>query len=191
LEKKIQALVRASWEGSFAILEGSNQVDVVGHRVVHGGLEFSCATLVTSYVEIAIDKLAELAPLHNPANLSGIRACRQILGEAVPQFAVFDTAFHRTLPETASTYAGPYEWVQQGMVRYGFHGTSYRYASRKAIEILQRHGDENLCQIAFATSVAAVPWQRFAEQDLWTPPWGSLRSTASRCARVPERLILD
>ncbi len=147
LQKKIQALVRASWEGRFAVLGGSQQVDLAGHRVVHGGLEFSRAALVTPDVEAIVDRLGELAPLHNPVNLEGIRACREILGDKTPQFAVFDTAFHRTLPEAAATYAGPYEWVEQGLVRYGFHGTSYRYASRRAMEIINRHGDENLCQI--------------------------------------------
>ena len=147
LQKKIQALVRASWKGRFAVLGGSQQVDLVGHRVVHGGLEFSRAAFVTRHVEETIERLGELAPLHNPANLEGIRACREILGDKTPQYAVFDTAFHRTLPEAAATYAGPYEWVQQGLVRYGFHGTSYRYASRRASEIINRHGDENLCQI--------------------------------------------
>ena len=147
LQKKIQTLVRASWEGQFAVLEGSQQIDLAGHRVVHGGLEFSRAALVTPDVEATIERLGELAPLHNPVNLEGIRACRQIFGDKTPQFAVFDTAFHRTLPEAAATYAGPYEWVQQGLVRYGLHGTSYRYASRRATEIINRHGAESLCQI--------------------------------------------
>ena len=86
LQKRIQALIRASWEGRFAVLEGSRQVDLVGHRVVHGGLEFSGATLVTRHVEATIDRLGELAPLHNPVNLEGIRACREILGDKVPQY---------------------------------------------------------------------------------------------------------
>jgi acetate kinase len=146
LPRKIEGLIRASWEGEFAVLEGPHQIDLIGHRIVHGGLDFSRATLVTPDVEATIDRLGELAPLHNPANLEGIRACRQALGESVPQFAVFDTAFHRTLPEAATVYAGPYAWVEQGLVRYGFHGTSYRYASRKSLEIIQRRG-EDVCQI--------------------------------------------
>jgi acetate kinase len=160
LKKKIQALLRASWEGDFAVLNEPGRLDLVGHRVVHGGLEFSRAAFVTPDVEATIDKLAELAPLHNPANLEGIRACREILGDSVPQFAVFDTAFHRTLPEAATTYAGPFQWVEQGLVRYGFHGTSYRYASRKALEIINRREDENLsqilCHLGGGCSLAAV-----------------------------------
>ena len=184
LKKKIQALVEASWEGSFAYSEGPGQIDLVGHRVVHGGLQFSSATLVTSQVERIIDELAELAPLHNPANLEGIRACREILGDRVPQFAVFDTAFHRTLPESASTYPGPYEWIEQGLVRYGFHGTSYRYASRKALQVLKREGDENFCQILChlggGCSLAAVRGTRSVDTTMgFTPLDGIAMCTRS------------
>jgi acetate kinase len=184
LSGKIQALVRASWEGDFAVLEGSHQVDLVGHRVVHGGLEFSDATLITSDVEATIDRLGELAPLHNPANLEGIRACREALGESVPQFAVFDTAFHRTLPEAATVYAGPYEWVEQGLVRYGFHGTSYRYASRRALEIIHRESDENVCQILChlggGCSLAAVRGTRCVDTTMgFTPMDGIAMCTRS------------
>jgi acetate kinase len=184
LAKKIQALVRASWEGSFSVLKDSSQIDLVGHRVVHGGLEFGSATLVTPQVEATIDKLGELAPLHNPANLEGIRACRDVLGENVPQFAVFDTAFHRTLSEAASTYPGPYEWVEQGLVRYGFHGTSYRYASRKALEILDRQDDKNfsqiLCHLGGGCSLAAVRGDQSVDTTMgFTPLDGIAMCTRS------------
>jgi acetate kinase len=147
LPSKIETLIRASWEGASAVLDRREQIDLIGHRVVHGGLEFSCAILVNPQVESTIARLGELAPLHNPQSLAGISACRELLGNQVPQFAVFDTAFHRTLPEAAATYAGPFEWIEQGFVRYGFHGTSYRYASKRAAEIIGRPNDENLCQI--------------------------------------------
>jgi acetate kinase len=184
LPKKIQALIRASWKGDFATLEGSHQIDLVGHRIVHGGLEFSKATLVTPRVEATIDRLGELAPLHNPANLEGIRACREALGDSVPQFAVFDTAFHRTLPEAAAVYPGPYEWIEQGLVRYGFHGTSYRYASRKSLEIIQRQGDEGVCQILChlggGCSLAAVRGTRCVDTTMgFTPMDGIAMCTRS------------
>jgi acetate kinase len=184
LKKKIQALIRASWEGNFAVLEGSHRIDLVGHRVVHGGLEFSEAVLVTPHVEATIDKLGELAPLHNPVNLEGIRACREALGDKIPQFAVFDTAFHRTLPEAATTYAGPYEWVERGFVRYGFHGTSYRYASRRALEIINRQDDEDLCQILChlggGCSLAAVRGTRCVDTTMgFTPLDGIAMCTRS------------
>ena len=183
LPRKIEGLIRASWEGEFAVLEGPHQIDLIGHRVVHGGLDFSRATLVTPHVEATIDRLGELAPLHNPANLEGIRACRQALGESVPQFAVFDTAFHRTLPEAATVYAGPYAWVEQGLVRYGFHGTSYRYASRKSLEIIQRRGEDVcqiLCHLGGGCSLAAVRGTRCVDTTMgFTPMDGIAMCTRS------------
>ena len=184
LQKKIRALIRASWEGSFAVLEGSHRIDLIGHRVVHGGLEFSEAVLVTPRVEATIDRLGEFAPLHNPVNLEGIRACREALGDEIPQFAVFDTAFHRTLPQAATTYAGPYEWVERGFVRYGFHGTSYRYASRRASEIVNRQHDEDLCQILChlggGCSLAAVRGTRCVDTTMgFTPLDGIAMCTRS------------
>ncbi len=117
-------------------LGGDTDFAGVGHRVVHGGARFRDATLITPEVEAAIDELSELAPLHNPANLAGIRAARAALPD-VPQVAVFDTAFHQTLGPEAYTYAVPPEL---GIRRYGFHGTSFAYVSREAIRILGAAG---------------------------------------------------
>jgi acetate kinase len=113
-------------------LGGDTDFAGVGHRVVHGGARFRDATLITPEVEAAIDELSALAPLHNPANLAGIRAARAALPD-VPQVAVFDTAFHQSLAPEAYTYAVP---AELGIRRYGFHGTSFAYVSREAIRIL-------------------------------------------------------
>jgi len=103
-------------------------IDAVGHRVVHGGEHFSKSVLITDEVQRAIEDCIELAPLHNPANIKGIQAVREIFGRALPQAAVFDTAFHQTLPEKAFLYAIPYQLYRRHKVRrYGFHGTSHRY----------------------------------------------------------------
>lgn len=113
-------------------------VDAVGHRIVHGGERFTEATLIDDDVEAAIDALVELAPLHNPAGLAGIRAARAAMPD-VPQVAVFDTAFHATIPAEAATYAIDADVAKRhGIRRYGFHGTSYRYVSRAAAEMLGR-----------------------------------------------------
>jgi acetate kinase len=193
LPSKIETLIRASWEGASAVLDRREQIDLIGHRVVHGGLEFSCAILVNPQVESTIARLGELAPLHNPQSLAGISACRELLGNQVPQFAVFDTAFHRTLPEAAATYAGPFEWIEQGFVRYGFHGTSYRYASKRAAEIIGRPNDENLCQILChlggGCSLAAVRGTSCIDTTMgFTPMDGIAMST--RSGAIDPGLIL-
>ncbi|MDQ1569898.1 MAG: acetate kinase [Actinomycetota bacterium] len=115
-----------------------HDIAAVGHRVVHGGTVFTAATVITDQVERQIDELAVLAPLHNPANLIGIRAARKSLPD-VPQVAVFDTAFHRTLPPEAYTYAIDAELARKhGVRRYGFHGTSFKYVSEAAAQLLDR-----------------------------------------------------
>jgi acetate kinase len=114
----------------------------VGHRVVHGGARFSFPVVVDDHVVEAIESLSPLAPLHNPANLAGIRSARESFPE-VPHVAVFDTAFHQTMPRAAHTYAVPAEWREQHQVRrYGFHGTSHQYVSRRTAELLGRHREE-------------------------------------------------
>jgi len=193
LPKKLETLIRASWESQSAALEMRDQIDLVGHRIVHGGLEFSRATLVTPEVEATIEKLGELAPLHNPQSLAGISACREILGGATPQFAVFDTAFHRTLPEAAATYAGPFEWVDKGYVRYGFHGTSFRYASKKAAEMIGRQKDGHLCQILChlggGCSLAAVRGTRCVDTTMGFTPMDGI-AMCTRSGAIDPGLLL-
>src|SRR5690606_25149846 len=129
-----------------AFREAGPELDpvAVGHRVVHGGTRFTEATLVDDEVIAAIEELAPLAPLHNPVNLTGIRLARDLFPH-VPRVAVFDTAFHRTLPPEAHTYAVPREWRELGVRRFGFHGTSCAYVSRRAAAILGRDpGEVNL-----------------------------------------------
>ena len=120
------------------ILQNLDQIAAVGHRVVHGGSRFAESALITPEVEAAIQQCVALAPLHNPYNLGGIRACREATPN-VPHGAVFDTAFHQTMPDYAYMYALPYSlYEQHGIRRYGFHGTSHRYVSARAAEIVGR-----------------------------------------------------
>jgi len=193
LPEKIHTLVRSLWEGNLAILEGPREIDLVGHRVVHGGLEFAEATAITPEVEATIDKLGELAPLHNPVNLVGIRACRTILGDNTPQFAVFDTAFHRTLPPAAATYAGPFEWVEQGLIRYGFHGTSYRYARGRAADIVGRTSDETFCQIIChlggGCSLAAIRGNQCVDTTMGFTPLDGI-AMCTRAGAIDPGLII-
>jgi acetate kinase len=193
LPEKLHTLLRSLWLGNLAIVKGPQEIDLVGHRVVHGGLEFSHATAVTPQVEATIDRLGELAPLHNPVNLIGIRACREILGGKTPQYAVFDTAFHRTLPEAAATYAGPFEWVEQGLIRYGFHGTSYRYARGRAADIIGRQDDETLCQIIChlggGCSLAAIRGSRCVDTTMGFTPLDGI-AMCTRAGAIDPGLII-
>ena len=123
-------------KGEYACISSLHDIDAVGHRVVHGGEKFNASMLITPEVIDNIVACSDLAPLHNPANLLGIEAVSKIAPQ-MPQVAVFDTAFHQTMPPKAYMYGLPYEYYQKYAVRrYGFHGTSHRYVSRKACEVL-------------------------------------------------------
>lgn len=117
-------------------IDSLDEIDAVGHRVVHGGEEFRESVKITDQVIHSIDDLRELAPLHNPANLTGIRAFKDVL-PGVPMVAVFDTAFHQTMPQKSYLYSLPYEYYEKyGIRKYGFHGTSHKYVSKRAAEML-------------------------------------------------------
>ncbi|MGV8895340.1 MAG: acetate/propionate family kinase [Rhodoglobus sp.] len=169
-------------ESILAELGGEHPV-VIGHRVVHGGSEFTSATLVTDEVEAAIERLSALAPLHNPANLAGIRAARAAF-PGVPNVAVFDTAFHQSLQPAAYTYAIAAEVAAEHHVRrYGFHGTSYHYVSRRAAALLGRPLEE-LKLIVFhlgnGASVTAIDGGRSVDTSMgMTPLEGLMMGTRS------------
>ncbi len=130
------ALILETLTGSDGVLGDVGEIGAVGHRVVHGGEEFTGSELITPEVIASIERFSGLAPLHNPPNLTGIRAAMQEM-PGVPQVACFDTAFHATIPEVAYTYALPYRLYEKyGIRRYGFHGTSHRYVARRAAELL-------------------------------------------------------
>jgi len=157
------------------------RIDAVGHRVVHGGERFTQATVIDDDVEAEIEALVELAPLHNPAGLAGIRAARAALPD-VPQVAVFDTAFHATIPPEAATYAIDAELAaRHGIRRYGFHGTSYRYVSRAAAELL---GRDDLRMVVLhlgnGASAAAIAGGRSVDTSMGlTPLEGLVMGTRS------------
>src|SRR5262249_57653712 len=125
---------------SSAALQRPDDLQAVGHRVVHGGDRYTSAVVITSDVKRTIEELTELAPLHNPASLEGINAVEQLL-PGVPQVATFDTAFHATLSEPARTYSVPRKWTREwGIRRYGFHGLSHSYCAGQAAKIIGRRG---------------------------------------------------
>lgn len=144
--------------GSTKVINQLSEIDVVGHRVVHGGRDYRQSVIITQQVKDAIANLANLAPAHNPANLAGIEAVEKLLGE-VTQVAVFDTAFHGKIPEAAAIYPGPYEWVEQDIIRYGFHGISHQYCAERAAQILGKDLQSLrliTCHLGNGCSLAAI-----------------------------------
>ena len=160
-----------------------SEIGAVGHRVVHGGEHFSEATLITPQVKEAIMECTVLAPLHNPANLQGIEDCELQL-PGVPQVAVFDTAFHQTMDEEAYLYAIPYRYYKQfGIRRYGFHGTSHQYVSRRAADILGKPYESLkliICHLGNGASVSAIKDGRCIDTSMGlTPLEGLIMGTRS------------
>ncbi|MBD2231782.1 acetate kinase [Phormidium tenue] len=133
--KGIEAMVKTLVEGPTQVLGELAEIAAVGHRVVHGGRHYQQPVVIDDEVKATIQSLIPLAPAHNPANLQGIEAIAQSLGN-IPQVAVFDTAFHSSMPEAAATYPGPYAWVEQGIRRYGFHGISHQYVAQRAADLM-------------------------------------------------------
>ncbi|MCC6680280.1 MAG: acetate kinase [Phycisphaeraceae bacterium] len=156
-----------------AVLSDISQIKAVGHRVVHGGEAFTGSVLIDEKVIASIERVADLAPLHNPPNLVGIRAAMHEMPD-VPQIACFDTAFHTTIPPVAYLYALPYELYEKfGIRRYGFHGTSHRYVARRAAEMLGRHKyDINCitCHLGNGSSAAAVRNGRSVDTSMGLTP---------------------
>ena len=135
----IQAVLNALVDEKNGVISSMKEIEAVGHRVVHGGETFACSVKIDEKVMAALEECIPLAPLHNPANITGIKACVDVMGKDVPQVAVFDTAFHSTMPPKAYMYAIPYEYYEKyGVRRYGFHGTSHKYVSQQAAEMLGR-----------------------------------------------------
>lgn len=135
-----------------------SEIEVVGHRIVHGGENFKNPIMITPEVKEALKQLLPLAPLHNPRNLEGIEIIEELL-PTVPQIAVFDTAFHSTLSEEASTYPGPYEWKEMGIKRYGFHGINYQYVIARTAYLLKQNIEEQkiiACHLGNGASIAAI-----------------------------------
>ena len=167
---------------NMGVIKSVAEIGAVGHRVVHGGEKFASSVLVTDEVKEIIAECADLAPLHNPANLNGIVVCEKLMG--VPQVAVFDTSFHQTMPEASYMYALPYEYYEKYKIRrYGFHGTSHRYVSERAIAHLGKPADQcNVvtCHLGNGASFAAVKGGKCFDTSMGvTPLEGIMMGTRS------------
>ncbi len=134
----IEPVLEMLWSGPAQAIGERSEIHAAGHRIVHGGRAFRESTRITPEVKTALVRLASFAPEHNRLEVEAIEAVERILGPKVPQVAVFDTAFHASLPPAAHTYPGPHEWIARGIRRYGFHGISHQYVSRRAAQVLGR-----------------------------------------------------
>jgi len=177
--------------GAGAATKTEEPIGAVGHRVVHGGEEFTGSVLINEAVLASIEKTAHLAPLHNPPNLAGIRAAMHAL-PAAPQVACFDTAFHATIPQVAYTYALPYELYEQlGVRRYGFHGTSHRYVARRAAAMLGREKYDIhciTCHLGNGSSITAVRDGRSADTSMGLTPLEGL-VMGTRCGDIDPAIL--
>ena len=153
----IQAVLAILVDPVDGVIKSTDEIDAVGHRVLHGGMEFFDSCIINDEVIAAIEKCIPLGPLHNPANLMGIRACQAVM-PTTPQVAVFDTAFHMTMPPVAYRYAIPTEYYKNDSIRrYGFHGTSHKYVTKRAIELMGRKDIKLVnCHLGNGSSMSAV-----------------------------------
>ncbi len=173
----IQSVLDALLSDAHGVIRSVSEIDAVGHRVVHGGEEFAGSVFIDGAVMGALEKCIPLAPLHNPANITGIKACQSVM-PGVPMVGVFDTAFHQTMPERAYLYALPYEYYKNDQVRrYGFHGTSHRYVSGRAAAMLGRPIEELkiiTCHLGNGSSIAAVDGGKSVDTSMGFTPLAGL-----------------
>ncbi|MBB6446264.1 acetate kinase [Bacillus benzoevorans] len=180
-EEAVQILLKKLID--YRIIQSFSEIDGVGHRVTHGGELFKESTLVTEEALMKLKPLAELAPLHNPANILGIKAFQRILGN-VPSVMVFDTAFHQTMPESSYLYSLPYQYYQEyGIRKYGFHGTSHNYVSQRAADLLGKPIERLRiisCHLGNGASIAAIEGGKSIDTSMgFTPLEGVVMGTRS------------
>ncbi|MCQ2477154.1 MAG: acetate kinase [Clostridia bacterium] len=186
----IQIVLDALVSKEFGVIDSLDEIGAVGHRVLHGGEKFSASVLVNEDVKAAIRECFKFGPLHNPANLKGIEACEKIMN--VPQVAVFDTGFHQTMPDYAYLYALPYElYEQDGIRKYGFHGTSHRFVSGRCIELLGGKAEGTkivTCHLGNGSSIAAVKDGKCLDTTMGlTPLEGIVMGT--RCGSIDPAIV--
>lgn len=179
----IQMALDALTNEEYGVIQSMDEIDAVGHRVVHGGERFTDSVLISDDVLNGIEACAEIAPLHNPPNLYGIKACMRLMYNT-PQVAVFDTAFHQTMPKVAYLYGLPYEmYVKYGLRRYGFHGTSHKYVAQQAAEMLGEHMSDLrfiTCHLGNGASIAAIKYGKSIDTSMgFTPLEGLVMGTRS------------
>ncbi|MBQ2897602.1 MAG: acetate kinase [Clostridia bacterium] len=187
----INAVINALISKEHGVIADMSEISAVGHRVVHGGEEFSGSVIITEAVKNALEACIELAPLHNPPNLTGIAACEKAM-PGVPQVAVFDTAFHQSMPASSYLYPLPYEYYEKYKVRrYGFHGTSHKYVTQRAASMLGKKAEELkiiTCHLGNGSSITAVNGGKSMDTTMgFTPLAGTLMGT--RCGDIDPAIV--
>ena len=188
----IRAVINILIDKEWGVIESMSEIDAVGHRVVHGGEYFADSVLINDEVIKAIEACVPLAPLHNTANLIGISACKDVMSENITQVAVFDTAFHQTMPPEHYMYALPYEYYEKYKIRrYGFHGTSHKYVSQQASEMLGIP-IENLrlvtCHLGNGSSIAAIKGGKSMDTSMGFTPLAGL-PMGTRAGNIDPAII--
>ena len=187
----IQAVLNALVDADNGVIASMSEIEAVGHRVVHGGETFACSVKIDDAVMAALEECIPLAPLHNPANITGIKACQDCM-PGVPMVAVFDTAFHQTMPPVAYTYALPYEYYENDKVRrYGFHGTSHKYVAQRAAAMLGKPIEQLKlisCHLGNGSSVTAVDCGKSVDTSMGFTPLAGL-PMGTRCGDIDGGIL--
>lgn len=188
----LEPVLEALWKGDAACVDSPSAIDVVGHRIVHGGPNHRASTVLTREVRDAIAREVEFAPVHNHFELEAVETVDRVMGRGILQVAAFDTGFHATLEPPAYVYPGPYNWLDQGIRRYGFHGLSYQYAARRAADLL--HGDARssrmiICHLGNGASIAAVRDGKSIDTTMGFTPLEGLMM-GSRCGSIDPGILV-
>ena len=187
----IKQLIAVLTDEQVGVIKSLDEINAVGHRVVHGGEKFFSSVVINDEVLKTIEECEELAPLHNPPNVTGIKACTEIM-KGVPQVAVFDTAFHQTMPKKAYIYPLPYEYYEKYKLRkYGFHGTSHKYVSERAAVLLNKPYDQLkivTCHLGNGSSITAVDCGKSVETSMGFTPLDGL-AMGTRCGTIDPAAV--
>ena len=190
-EVAIRMVLDALTNENYGVIKNLDEIDAIGHRLVHGGEKFACSTLLTEEVLKTVESCNDLAPLHNPPTLVGVAACKELL-PTTPMVGVFDTAFHQTMPPEAYIYGLPYEYYEKYAVRrYGFHGTSHSFVSKRAIQMLNLDPDNSkiiVCHLGNGSSISAVKNGKVVDTSMgMTPMEGLVMGT--RCGDMDPTIV--
>ena len=187
------AVKQALTEGEYKVIDDISEITAVGHRVVQGGSRFNKSVLIDDEVIAGIESMNDLAPLHNPANIMGINASIELFGKDVPQVAVFDNAFHSTMPAEAYTFAIPYEFTKKYSIRrYGFHGTSHKFVSARCAEVMGKNIEDLkivTCHLGNGSSIAAVKNGKVIDTSMGLTPLDGLEM-GTRCGAIDPSVVL-